>query len=172
MNLRTKYAVLKATTIALGALSIPWSTFIGFCFGEGRYSTGVVALCLQTAVALIDGYIWFWVLENMRNGLEETGKRNDGLQPVTANFTASNNQSAYQPVCTGGQSDLNCSVCGRALLPNRATFRCQCGSISHAECWEKHVVTSHQLSFILGYVTIDDEFKAKELRLSGEGASS
>ncbi|NWF77687.1 MAG: hypothetical protein HXY36_03735 [Chloroflexi bacterium] len=66
MSLRTKYAVLKATTIVLGALSIPWSTFVGFCFGEGRYFTGVVALCIQTAVALIDGYIWFWVLENMR----------------------------------------------------------------------------------------------------------
>ncbi|GEM_PF-3530518 len=75
MSLRTKYAILKATTIVLGALSIPWSTYIGFCFGEGRYSTGVVALCLQTAVALIDGYIWFWVLENMRSRLEEeTGK--------------------------------------------------------------------------------------------------
>ncbi len=65
MSLRTKYAILKAVTIAVGALSIPWGTFIGFCFGEGRYSIAVVALCLQTVVSLADGYIWFWVLENM-----------------------------------------------------------------------------------------------------------
>ena len=71
MSLRTKYTILKATTIVIGALSIPWSTFVGFCFGEGRYFTGLVALCLQTVVSLVDGYIWFWVLENMRNRLEE-----------------------------------------------------------------------------------------------------
>ncbi len=67
MSLRAKYRLLKAVTIALGALSIPWGTFIGFCFGDGRYSVGVVALCLQVAVSLADGYIWFWVLENMRD---------------------------------------------------------------------------------------------------------
>ena len=67
MNLRTKYRLLKSTTIAIGALSIPWGTFIGFCFGEGRYSIGLVVLCLQVAVSLADGYIWFWVLENMRD---------------------------------------------------------------------------------------------------------
>jgi hypothetical protein len=71
ISLQTKYAALKATTIALGALSIPWGTFIGYCFGEGRYFIGVVALCLQTVVALIDGYIWFWVLENMANRIEK-----------------------------------------------------------------------------------------------------
>lgn len=67
MNLRTKYRLLKSTTIAIGALSIPWGTFIGFSFGEGRYSIGLVALFLQVAVSLADGYIWFWVLENMRD---------------------------------------------------------------------------------------------------------
>ena len=71
MNLRTKYKILKATTIVIGALSIPWGTFIGFCFGEGRYSTGLVALSVQVAVSLTDGYIWFWVLENMRNKMEK-----------------------------------------------------------------------------------------------------
>ncbi len=70
MNLQTKYKLLKATTIVVGALSIPWGTFIGFCFGEGRYFTGLVALCVQVAVSLIDGYVWFWVLENMRNKME------------------------------------------------------------------------------------------------------
>jgi hypothetical protein len=71
MNLRTKYKILKATTIVIGALGIPWGTFIGFCFGEGRYSTGLVALCGQVAISLADGYIWFWVLENMRDKMEK-----------------------------------------------------------------------------------------------------
>ena len=71
MNLQTKYKVLKATTIAVGALSIPCGTYIGFCFGEGRYSTGVVALCIQVLVSLTDGYIWFWVLENMKERVDK-----------------------------------------------------------------------------------------------------
>ncbi|MBI4187958.1 MAG: hypothetical protein HY529_02005 [Chloroflexi bacterium] len=71
MNLQTKYKMLKATTVVIGALSIPWGTFIGFCFGEGRYSTGLVALSVQVVVSLIDGYIWFWVLENMRNKMDD-----------------------------------------------------------------------------------------------------
>ena len=70
MNLQTKYRILKATTIVIGALSIPWGTFIGFCFGEGRYSTGLVALCVQVAASVTDGYIWFWVLENMREKMD------------------------------------------------------------------------------------------------------
>jgi len=69
MNLRAKYRILKATTVALGALSIPWGTFIGYCFGDGRYYTGLVALCLQVVISLADGFIWFWVLENMKDRL-------------------------------------------------------------------------------------------------------
>jgi hypothetical protein len=71
MNLRTKYKMLKATTIVIGALSIPWGTFIGYCFGDGRYTTGLVALCAQVVISLADGYIWFWVLENMRDKLQK-----------------------------------------------------------------------------------------------------
>lgn len=82
MNLRTKYRLLKSTTIAIGALSIPWGTFIGFCFGEGRYSIGLVALCLQVAVSLADGYIWFWVLENMRDKMAKEPEKTTSQQPV------------------------------------------------------------------------------------------
>jgi len=71
MNLHTKYKMLKAMTIVIGALSIPWGTFIGFCFGEGRYSIALVALCVQVAVSLVDGYIWFWVMENMKEKMEK-----------------------------------------------------------------------------------------------------
>ena len=71
MNLRTKYIILKTTTIVIGALTIPCGTFVGFCLGEGRYFTGLVVLCVQTLVALLDGFIWFWVLENMKNKMSK-----------------------------------------------------------------------------------------------------
>lgn len=71
MNLQTKYRLLKATTITVGALSIPWGTYIGFCFGEGRYATGLIALSFQVAVSLVDGYVWFWVLENMKDKIDK-----------------------------------------------------------------------------------------------------
>ncbi len=79
MRLQTKYFMLKATTIFFGALSIPWSTFTGYCFGDGRYFTGIVSLAAQTIVALIDGYIWFWVLENMKNKIQEGTKPSEPL---------------------------------------------------------------------------------------------
>jgi hypothetical protein len=84
MNLKNKYIVLKAATIFCGALSIPWSTFTGFCFGDGRYFTGLVSLTAQTVVALIDGYIWFWVLENMKNKIqgETLTARKDVVKPA------------------------------------------------------------------------------------------
>jgi len=78
MKLQKKYKILKATTIALGAFTIPWSTFTGFCFGDGRYVTGLVSLFAQTFVALFDGYIWIWVLENMRNRMEDEKKQMAG----------------------------------------------------------------------------------------------
>lgn len=82
MNLQTKYRLLKATTILIGALSIPWGTFIGFCFGEGRYTTGLVALCVQVAVSLTDGYVWFWVLENMKSRLEGEVTKSSNEAPL------------------------------------------------------------------------------------------
>jgi len=99
MKLQKKYAILKGTTIALGALTIPWGTFTGFCFGEGRYFTGLVSLCAQTVVALADGYIWFWVLENMRNRIQkETDRQSEGISTmhgvVCPLFSGNNGASA------------------------------------------------------------------------------
>jgi len=82
MSLQTKYNVLKTLTIVIGALSIPWGTFIGFCFGEGRYVTGLVALCVQVTVSVADGYIWFWVLENMKKKLDKEPIKTAGSVPV------------------------------------------------------------------------------------------
>ncbi|MCX7911710.1 MAG: hypothetical protein N2506_01915 [Dehalococcoidales bacterium] len=78
MNLRTKYAIFKTITVVLGAFSIPWSTYVGFCFGDGRFVEGMVALSIQTVVALVDGFIWCWVLENMKNRLDERQHENSG----------------------------------------------------------------------------------------------
>jgi hypothetical protein len=71
MNLRAKYRLLKSVTILIGALMIPWGTFIGYCFGEGRYTIGLAALCAQVAISLTDGFIWFWVMENMKERMEK-----------------------------------------------------------------------------------------------------
>ena len=81
MNLRNKYRILKATTVVIGALSIPWGTFIGYCFGDGRYSIGLAALCAQVVVSLADGYIWFWVLENMKDKIEKNPIKVSGTAP-------------------------------------------------------------------------------------------
>ena len=77
MSLPVKYNILRGTTIFLGAISIPLSTFIGFCFGEGRVSTGLVFLLFQTCIALTDGYIWFWVLEHMDAKVKSQGAHAD-----------------------------------------------------------------------------------------------
>lgn len=68
-----RYQLAKMTTVLLGALSIPWGTFTGYCFGEGRYSTGLVSLALQFLVALADGWIWLWVLEQIGDKYGKSG---------------------------------------------------------------------------------------------------
>jgi hypothetical protein len=85
MSLRSKYQLLRATTIALGALSIPLSTFVGFCFGDGRYSVGVVFLGVQTFLSLLDGFIWFWVLEHMDAKIKEEEQKiaKSAVEPVS-----------------------------------------------------------------------------------------
>jgi len=57
---------------------------------------------------------------------------------------------------------MNCSVCGNPLHGGRAVFRCNCGVLSHAHCWGKHIIESHAPSFTLGTITRDVEFKPNE----------
>ena len=87
MKLQTKYLILKATTITLGALSIPWGTYTGFCFGQGNYFAALISLSAQTTVALVDGFIWFWVLENMKNRLEEEKGKVPALAEIIKNIS-------------------------------------------------------------------------------------
>ena len=57
---------------------------------------------------------------------------------------------------------MNCTVCGDPLPVGRAVFYCNCGVLTHAHCWGKHIIESHEPSFTLGTMTRDDEFVPKE----------
>jgi len=52
---------------------------------------------------------------------------------------------------------VNCSVCGNPLFASRTVFSCSCGAMTHAECWEKHMVESHKPPFTTGTITIYGE---------------
>lgn len=62
MNLR-KY--LKITTIILGGLYMPLAMFIGYSFGVGSYLAGSIAMGTYIFLSLIDGII-FWKLLDSR----------------------------------------------------------------------------------------------------------
>ena len=53
---------------------------------------------------------------------------------------------------------MNCRVCGNPLFAGRTVFNCSCGSITHAECWEKHIVESHKPAYTNGTITMKGEF--------------
>jgi len=57
---------------------------------------------------------------------------------------------------------MNCSVCGNPLHGGRTVFRCNCGVLTHAHCWGKHIIESHEPAFTLGSITRDDVFSPNE----------
>jgi len=57
---------------------------------------------------------------------------------------------------------MNCSVCGNPFHGGRTVFRCNCGVITHAQCWGKHIIESHEPPFTLGTIIRDDAFMPKE----------
>ena len=57
---------------------------------------------------------------------------------------------------------MNCSVCGNLLFAGRAVFRCSCGAITHAHCWEKHIIDAHKPEYVIGNITIEGKFVSKE----------
>jgi hypothetical protein len=60
---------------------------------------------------------------------------------------------------------MNCIVCGNPLLFDRVVFHCSCGAFVHAYCWDEHVLQSHQPSFEIGSVNLDEEFIARESKV-------
>ena len=65
MNLRLKYNRLKAITILLGSLQIPWGVFTGYCLGSGKLLMGFVALAIQVLAYSADYCIYLKLLELM-----------------------------------------------------------------------------------------------------------
>jgi hypothetical protein len=53
---------------------------------------------------------------------------------------------------------VNCRVCGNPLGTSRIVFSCSCGAMTHSECWEKHIVESHEPAYTTGAFTIRGEF--------------
>ena len=53
---------------------------------------------------------------------------------------------------------MNCAVCGCRPYAGRTVFQCSCGVITHAQCWEKHIVESHKPAYTTGTFTIQGEF--------------
>jgi len=53
---------------------------------------------------------------------------------------------------------VNCRVCGNPLGTSRIVFSCSCGAITHAQCFEKHIVESHKPAYTTGTFTINGEF--------------
>jgi hypothetical protein len=59
---------LKAITIGLGALSIPWSMFVGYSFGQGHWVVGTGALCGEVIVYVVDSLVWWRLMEIVTRG--------------------------------------------------------------------------------------------------------
>ena len=64
---------------------------------------------------------------------------------------------------------MNCRVCGSSLFPGRAVFNCSCGAFTHAYCWEKHVLESHEPPFAVGTISMDDEFSPNKTEAEEAG---
>ncbi len=59
------YEFFKAATILLGALSIPLSTWCGFCWAQSRYRRALVLLCCQVGLSTLDLLAWYRSMELM-----------------------------------------------------------------------------------------------------------
>ena len=65
---------------------------------------------------------------------------------------------------------MNCSVCGNRIHAGRAIYKCSCGSFTHTQCWAKHLVMEHQPQYVLGTLTLDEEFVPQEAEAPEEQA--
>ena len=63
MSLQVEYELLKALTIFLGAIQIPWGTFVGYCFGVKRYRAAFIALASQIVIYACDYLLYYRMLE-------------------------------------------------------------------------------------------------------------
>ena len=63
---------------------------------------------------------------------------------------------------------MNCAVCGSPLAFDRVVFRCSCGVFVHSYCWDNHVLEAHKPIFEMGTISLNDEFKPIENKMSDE----
>jgi len=61
----TKYDWAKIIAIFLSIPVITIATFTGSAFGEGRILEGVLSLSLQIVLAMVDVWIFYWIMEHM-----------------------------------------------------------------------------------------------------------
>ena len=77
MSLQVKYKILKNFTILCGTLTIPVDVYIGFLLGLEKYTLAFTILAIQVTLAVIDGYCWVWVLEQMGKDKVKFGVKNE-----------------------------------------------------------------------------------------------
>ncbi len=58
-----KYRLLKTITIALGAIYPPLSFYAGYCIGSGDTLRGLISLIGYSVLCLIDGHIYWHLIE-------------------------------------------------------------------------------------------------------------
>ncbi len=68
MKISKKFKIIKFMVIGMGAIWIPWGTFTGYCFGAGRYTEGFISTGLMMLAALGDGYLGWWLFEELIKG--------------------------------------------------------------------------------------------------------
>jgi hypothetical protein len=61
-----RYNLFKTVNVVLSGLWLPWGMFTAYCFGAERYTIASVSLILQTIVASVDGYIWWYCQEHLK----------------------------------------------------------------------------------------------------------
>ena len=60
-----KYHIMKFTSIGLGALIIPLSTYVGYLLGVANYPLALTLLFLEVILTFVDTLMWAWCLETM-----------------------------------------------------------------------------------------------------------
>jgi len=65
-----------------------------------------------------------------------------------------------------------CGVCGGPFYGGRPVFRCDCKIVTHAHCWETHVIKSHRPQFTIGTITNNDIFSPNQVVVGEEGEGS
>ena len=60
------YNKMKWLTIALGVISIPLGTYVGYSLAIERYAAFAIGLSSEAVIYVADYMVWFWVMENMK----------------------------------------------------------------------------------------------------------